>query len=1105
MSPSKLLLIGLFVATTVVPLASTQLKPDIPAAPASKATASAGSNPVLLQTMQQELQRAMAALSKSDPAPYFISYSAREEYSTVIAARLGALMTDASRHNRSVDISVRVGSPELDNTHNENRASAVISTVLPLEDRSDAIARVLWINTDRMYKRAAQTFLKVKTDTKVRADEEDASPDFSKEEPQTSEGAASPAFAFDQRAWEERIRSYSAIFTKYPEIENSTVVLEISYPTRYFVSNEGSRLVSSQPFVRIFALGSTRASDGMELARSETFDASSLDKLVPETEIRERIQKIAEDLTKLKRAPVVEPYTGPALLSGRAAAVFFHEVVGHRLEGQRQRGRNEGQTFTKMVNQPVLPPFLSIEDDPTLPSLEGVELSGRYDFDSEGQKSRRVELVSNGVLKEFLLSRMPVKGFLHSNGHGRAQDTRMPIGRQGNLIVRSSKTVADPELRAKFIEQIKQQGKPYGLYFEDIAGGFTLTLRSLPQAFKIMPLMVWKVYPDGRPDELVRGVDIIGTPLTALNRIIATGQKMSVFNGECGAESGFVPVSAAAPAMLFSEIEVQKVAQGHDRPPVLPAPDAAAEDKSVLEKAHGDPVLKAMLEELKRSQEKLQLGELKKPYYIEYQITELQDHGLDATLGALREDQKVTIRLGRIVVRIGDYNQDSFYGQGRGVAEAVPLDNSDAVLRHQLWLATDRAYKAALNGLSEKEAALKTAVVEHPVPDFSEEKPVQSIHDLLSIEDKGDKFDSWKQRVRAVSDLFRSDPELETSGAHAQMQVLNRYYVNTEGTIIRNGESAYLFSFAGSTQAADGARIDRNHLYTTAALNELPSPEEMTKEAETLISTFARLRNAPLVEDEYRGPVLFSGDAASDVFARLFVPNILASRPALASPARTKGEYASYYKSRVLPDFFNVIDDPRPHKIGNLSLMGSYDVDDEGVKPEPVTVVEKGILTNYLVDREPIRDFVHSNGHGRAGFTGLPHAEISNLFIKAANGIPFEELKNKLIQMCTDQGRPYGYYVETLGPQLTPRLLWRIYAKDGHMELVRGAVFKNFDTRSLSSDIVAAGNDEYAYNRAEPIDSSIVTPSLLFGEVEIQRANKSREKLPDYPAPALKK
>lgn len=529
-------------------------------------------DPVLLRTMQQELDRAMTSMSKSDPAPYFISYSVDEESGHVIVASNGAIVADVGRHERSADISVRVGDRDLDNTHGENRLNGLSQTSVPLDDKPDAIARVLWLNTDRMYKKAAQIYVEVKTKTKVRAEEEDPSPDFSSEKPQVSIGKAVQLPQFDEHAWQEKVRRFSAIFNKHPEIENSTVMLLVDAPTQYFVSSEGSRIVTSRSLIRVLALGSARSNDGMELARSETFDASSFDKLPSDQEITAKIEKIADDLVKLKTAPVVEPFSGPALLSGRAAAVFFHEVVGHRLEGQRQRGENEGQTFTKMVNQPVLPSFLSVEDDPTLASLHGKELSGHYQFDEEGQKSERVELISNGILKQFLMSRMPVKGFMHSNGHGRGQDGMMPVGRQGNLIVRSSKSVPDSEMRARLIEEIKKQNKPYGLYFEDIAGGFTLTLRNMPQAFQIMPLMVWKVYPDGRPDELVRGVDIIGTPLAALNRIVVTGETMDTFNGECGAESGSVPVSASAPAMLFSEIEVQKMAQGHDRPPLLPPP-----------------------------------------------------------------------------------------------------------------------------------------------------------------------------------------------------------------------------------------------------------------------------------------------------------------------------------------------------------------------------------------------------------------------------------------------------------------------------------------------------------------------------------------------------
>ena len=524
-----------------------------------------------------------------------------------------------------------------------------------------------------------------------------------------------------------------------------------------------------------------------------------------------------------------------------------------------------------------------------------------------------------------------------------------------------------------------------------------------------------------------------------------------------------------------------------------PAVDISSHD-------HGDPVLKAMLAELKRSQEKLQLGQLQRPYYIEYQVTELQDYVADSTLGALRNEQANIGRLARVVVRIGDYKQDSYYGVGKGSVEIMPMDNNGMALRHQLWLATDKAYKDALSGLTEKEAALKNVVVETELPDFSEEKPVEAVNELPTL---GTSLEKWEQMIRSTSDQFRRDPELESSEALLHFRILNHYFVNTEGTVTRNGKAVYIYSFEGSAQAPDGMRLDRSHAYVVGTPAELPSAAEIQKETQQLVGTFEALRKAPVVEDDYHGPVLFSADAATALFERLVVSNILGVRPDLGNPARVSGDFASYYKSRVLPDFLSAVDDPRPQKIDGQTLLGSYDVDDEGVKAEPLPVIDKGVLVNFLMAREPIKDFLHSNGRGRTALAGAPRPQISNLIFKASNGVPFDELKKKLIQMCKDQGRPYGYYVETTGFRLAPRLLWRVYVSDGHMELVRGAVFNQLDTRSLRSDIVAAGNDQYVYNRLDPLPSAIVAPSLLFDELEIQRANRTREKLPTYPAPPL--
>jgi TldD protein len=529
---------------------------------------------VVLETMQRELHRATNSLAKSNPAPYYLSYAVADSDGTFIVAANGGIVVSVPMQRREADVMMRVGSEALDNTHSQSRPSGLTSGSLPLNDDADAIARVLWQLTDHEYEQASSAFLKVKTNKAVQSAEEDQSPDFSQDPPQTHLDESRPRVTFDQKTWESRIRKLSAEFLKYPEVYTSAVVLEVDSARSYLATSEGTALVRPSAMSRLIIQAEARADDGMDMMRVESFQAASPDLLPSDGELSAKVEKIAKDLKDLRAAPAAEPYAGPAMLSGRAAAVFFHEVLGHRLEGHRQRDESEGQTFTKKVNQKVLPTFLTVVDDPTMKELNGVKLAGYYDFDDEGDPAQRVDAVDNGVLKNFLMSRMPITGFSHSNGHGRRQAGLMPTGRQGNLIVTSTNTVKDADLRQKFVDEIKKQGKPYGLYFDDIQGGFTLTTRALPQAFQVLPVMVYRVYADGRPDELVRGVDIVGTPLLSLNNIMVTGDTEQVFNGICGAESGQVPVAAAAPAMLFSEIEVQKRRKGTERPPILPPPGA---------------------------------------------------------------------------------------------------------------------------------------------------------------------------------------------------------------------------------------------------------------------------------------------------------------------------------------------------------------------------------------------------------------------------------------------------------------------------------------------------------------------------------------------------
>lgn len=511
-----------------------------------------------------------------------------------------------------------------------------------------------------------------------------------------------------------------------------------------------------------------------------------------------------------------------------------------------------------------------------------------------------------------------------------------------------------------------------------------------------------------------------------------------------------------------------------------------------------DPILRAMSEELQRSKDQLKLDHMDRPYYLEYSVVDMEQYTAEAEFGGLRVDQHGRNRVVRAVVRIGDYKQDSFYRSGEGVAELLPIDNDPEAIRHQLWLATDEAYKRAAAALTEKLAALKQIENAQDVDDFSHEQPAQQLSAAASIPQD---TESWRQTLKTVSALYTLDPQLESWRATVNFTTQTRYFMNSEGTVLRLCSPYYTVSIAGSTQSSDGMRLDLGKTWAVADAKELPSSAEVRATAEKTIKTLAELRSAPQVEEEYRGPVLMSPDAAGSLFAGLVAPNISGRKPRFGTFARTAGDYASSYKMRVLPDFITVIDDPTIRSSNGRSLLGSYDFDDEGVAARPVTVIEKGILINYLLGRQPIRDFTNSNGHGRAAFAGPANPHIANLFVKAQNAVSPEELKAKLIQMCKDQGRPYGYLVKSLANSSSPRLLYRVYAKDGHEELVRGAIFNQLDTRAIRTDLIAAGNDAEVDNRAEQILNSIVSPSLLFDELELKRNNQGKEKLPLYPSP----
>jgi TldD protein len=520
--------------------------------------------------------------------------------------------------------------------------------------------------------------------------------------------------------------------------------------------------------------------------------------------------------------------------------------------------------------------------------------------------------------------------------------------------------------------------------------------------------------------------------------------------------------------------------------------------------AEKDPILAAMLAELDRSTNQLQLPGFEKPFFIEYRVEDVDDFETRAAFGATEGAAHNRARVARVTVLVGDYKTDSSGGRGDGVVAMTSLDDDPVALRSSLWAATDQAYKNALAAYSQKEAELKQVQTPPQADDFSHERPLISLSPARSLAlDEG----AWQSRIARFSGLYRSEPALK-SLAHDIQYCTAAFHgiltttrlVNSEGTIVRKSTSSYQESFGVGTQAADGMHLDRSHASAGAALSDLDSPEVFEKEAIARIASLDDLRHAPLVEEEYHGPVLLSSDASADTLRRLIGAGLTATRPRLGTEARTNGPFASSFHTRVLPDFLNVSDDPALKTFQGKGLLGAYDIDDEGVPAQTVDLVDDGKLDNYLIGRQPVKDFPASNGHGRAAVSGPAHAAIGVLKITSTEGLSDDDLNKKLLAMARERDLKNVYYVATLGGGLSPRLLYRI-SSDGKRELVRGARLADLDQRTLRSGIEATGKELWLANYDGEIPETVLAPALLLDDVTIRRANDKNDKLPFYPPP----
>lgn len=520
--------------------------------------------------------------------------------------------------------------------------------------------------------------------------------------------------------------------------------------------------------------------------------------------------------------------------------------------------------------------------------------------------------------------------------------------------------------------------------------------------------------------------------------------------------------------------------------------------------AENDPVLKAMLDELGRSMSHLQLKGFEKPFFIQYRIEDLDNFETKGEFGATEGSLHSHQRLARITVRVGDYKTDSSGARGDGALQMTGLNDDPIAIRSALWNATDQAYKAALAAYAQKQAELKQVQTPPQADDFSKEKPVVALEPMKRF-----KVDepAWIARVAHDSGVYRSDDSVKSSQHEVQYsfasfrgRATTTWIVNSEGTIVRKSASGYQESVAVGTQAADGMRLERSYSTTGTALADLDTEAAFKKKVAELVTSLAELRKAPLVEEEYHGPVLLSADSSADVLHSLVASGVTATRPRLGTEARTNGPFASSYRARILPEFVDILDDPGLKSFAGQELIGAYGIDDEGVPAQPVKLVTAGRLENYLLGREPVRDFPQSNGHARAAATGAPHPAIGVMKVTGQNGVSDEELNRKLLDLAKDRGLKSTYSVATMGAEMTPRLLYRV-GLDGKRELVRGAVLEDLDQRALRSGVEAAGKELWVANYMGDVPETVLAPALLLSDVTVKRANEKNEKLPFYPAP----
>lgn len=982
----------------------------------------------LLHILRQELQADMAELSRQDIKPYFMSFRVLDSYEAGIRASFGSLQASVSRHSRSFTPQLRVGTPELDNfkfdTQGSGQARNGQGSTLPLDCSSaDAIRQNIWSETLRRYKIAQDRLTQAITRSKTQVDNEDSTGCFSPAAPETYYEEPLQGYELSEatlREWEGRITRISAVFRQWKDFTSAAVDLSYEVQRQWLVNTEGTSVVQNRRTVRLMIQAQMKADDGMELPLYQDFMCYDPDSLPSEAELIAAAQQMGERLVALSKAPIADPYTGPAIMSGPASGVFFHEIFGHRLEAHRMK--SGGQTFKKMVGERILPETFQVYCDPTISTYHGNHVWGFYKYDDEGVRARRVDNVVNGVLRNFLVSRVPIDGFLESNGHGRTADGNDPVSRQSNLIVETTKPYTEAQLRQMLREEARRQGKEYGYYFKSVTSGYTLTGEggSL-NSFNVTPLEVVRVFVDGRPDQLVRGVDMIGTPLSMFSNIAAGGDTPSTFVGSCGAESGWVPVTGTAPMIYVSKIETQRRQKERELPTILPAPDFEETSSVGLAAVPQSPdaatdslIFRAMADEMARSQQQLRLGDSPTPFYYNYTVSHHMPFQFVAELGAITHQVPRTWMFGAgAEVKIGNHHRtsDVQINQTARVSGYTAQPSYD-LTRRALWQLTDRIYKAAL----QTTAAKQNQLAKFPLPEAEEAiddmEPLPAVthiepRTVTTIPDA-----DIRALACRLSAVFQRYPMLTNTHVAVLGQLNDTYRLTSEGQRLKTPHDWLEVEVAASTRSEAGTPIS-DQMYAP-----YPTAQALLADADALekrITDFAELmmarRTAPVAADDYyAGPVLMEGQQVPySLFTNFVQPTIEASRDFTRANNRNASKLG-----RKIMDSRLTLRQLTDSVYKGQPLIGHYRVDAYGVRPQALTLVENGIFRQMLNGRYPALKAPHTTGNMRHPNTPAAMQDFVSpgvLHLQASKTQNAARLRKQLLKSAKDEGYDYAYIV----------------------------------------------------------------------------------------------